>query len=142
VAFLALGRSNENWQFDSSFAGNMERLAALGLELAIRPRCKFGMGNASGVGGWAPRALPVPRRGTMRATFASIVVFLSGCQTAEIAVMHPPTGIHVVARVEAKEPAAPPFVEPSLIAATAPPPARIPAVEVPAAWTALAHGHP
>jgi hypothetical protein len=37
----------------------------------------------------------------MRATLILLVVLLSGCKTAELAITHPTTGIHVVARIEA-----------------------------------------
>jgi hypothetical protein len=39
----------------------------------------------------------------MRATLLLVAVALSGCKTAEVAITHPTTGLHVVARVEAKD---------------------------------------
>jgi hypothetical protein len=41
------------------------------------------------------------KEGTMRATLLLLTVLLSGCKTAEVAITHPTTGIHVVARIEA-----------------------------------------
>jgi hypothetical protein len=57
----------------------------------------------------------------MRATLVFIVVILSGCKTAEVAITHPPTGLYVVARVEAKDPA-PPATHDLLLAASKFPP--------------------
>jgi hypothetical protein len=57
----------------------------------------------------------------MRATLVFIVVFLSGCKTAELAITHPPTGLHVVARVEARDPAPLAPTDPLLAASRFPP---------------------
>jgi hypothetical protein len=55
----------------------------------------------------------------MRATLVFLAVFLSGCKSAELAVTHPPTGLHVVARVEARDPAPPAFSDALLATAQA-----------------------
>ena len=39
----------------------------------------------------------------MRAIILLTVLLLTGCKTAEFAITHPATGIHLVARLEAKE---------------------------------------
>jgi hypothetical protein len=43
----------------------------------------------------------------MRATILFLALLVSGCKTAEFALTHPGTGMHLVARVEAREQAPP-----------------------------------
>lgn len=39
----------------------------------------------------------------MRALLLLSAALLSGCKAAEVALIHPTTGVHIVARVEAKD---------------------------------------
>ena len=59
----------------------------------------------------------------MRKLLITLAVLLSGCKTAEVAVTHPATGLHFVARIES-EPMAASAAE-TLVAETLPAPAAL-----------------